>query len=72
MKAKILQRIFEIVSRYDVRFVYVHRKEWYLQLIEDRDVIEERERDPYGVMDFAGWDLVKIVTRLPQGFTFLK
>ena len=44
-------------SDYDVRFVYVHRKEWYLTLIEGRDVIEELDSD--GVMDFAGWDLKK-------------
>ena len=42
-------------SDYDVRFVYVHRKEWYLTLVEGRDVIEEL--DPNGVMDFAGWDI---------------
>ena len=40
-------------SDYDVRFVYVHRKEWYLSLVEGRDVIEELDSD--GVMDFAGW-----------------
>ena len=38
-------------SDYDVRFIYVHRKEWYLTLIEGRDVIEEL--DPDGVMDLA-------------------
>ena len=77
MKAKILQRLADIESKYDVkillavesgsrawgfaskdsdydvRFVYVHRMEWYLSLVEGRDVIEELDSD--GVMDFAGW-----------------
>ena len=44
-------------SDYDVRFVYVHRKEWYLTLVEGRDVIEEL--DPNGVMAFAGWAIKK-------------
>ena len=89
MKAKILQRLSEIESRYDVkvllavesgsrawgfaskdsdydvRFVYVHRKEWYLKLIEGRDVIEEL--DPDGVMDFAGWDLKKALLLMGKG-----
>ena len=67
MKAKILQRLSEIESKYDVkvllavesgsrawgfaskdsdydvRFIYVHRKEWYLTLIEGRDVIVHRK-----------------------------
>ena len=30
-------------SDYDVRFIYVHRKEWYLTLIEGRDVIVHRK-----------------------------
>ena len=52
-------------SDYDVRFVYVHRKEWYLSLIEGRDVIEEMESD--GVMDFAGWDLKKALLLMGKG-----
>lgn len=44
-------------SDYDVRFVYIHRKSWYLSLVEGRDVIEEM--DPDGILDFAGWDLKK-------------
>jgi predicted nucleotidyltransferase len=89
MKAKILQRLSEIESKYDVkvllavesgsrawgfaskdsdydvRFVYVHRKEWYLKLIEGRDVIEELDLD--GVMDFAGWDLKKALLLMGKG-----
>ena len=87
MKTKILQRLAEIESKYDVkillavesgsrawgfaskdndydvRFVYVHRKEWYLTLVEGRDVIEELDSD--GVMDFAGWDLKKALLMAP-------
>lgn len=52
-------------SDYDVRFVYVHRKEWYLTLIEGRDVIEEL--DPDGVMDLAGWDIKKALLLMGKG-----
>ena len=52
-------------SDYDVRFVYIHRKEWYLSLIEGRDVIEEL--DPDGVLDLAGWDLKKALTLMGKG-----
>lgn len=52
-------------SDYDVRFVYIHRKEWYLTLIEGRDVIEELDSD--GVMDFAGWDLKKALLLMGKG-----
>ena len=52
-------------SDYDVRFVYVHRKEWYLTLVEGRDVIEEL--DPNGVMDFAGWDIKKALLLMGKG-----
>ena len=52
-------------SDYDVRFVYIHRKEWYLSLVSGRDVIEEL--DPDGVMDFAGWDLKKALLLMGKG-----
>jgi predicted nucleotidyltransferase len=52
-------------SDYDVRFVYVHRREWYLTLIEGRDVIEVLDSD--GVMDFAGWDLKKALLLMGKG-----
>ncbi len=44
-------------SDYDVRFIYVHKLDWYLQLISDRDVIELMDMD--GLLDFSGWDLCK-------------
>ena len=89
METKILQRLKDIESKYDVkillavesgsrawgfaskdsdydvRFVYVHRKEWYLTLIEGRDVIEELDSD--GVMDFAGWDIKKALLLMGKG-----
>ena len=52
-------------SDYDVRFIYVHKKEWYLSLVEGRDVIEEL--DPDGVLDFAGWDLKKALLLMGKG-----
>ena len=52
-------------SDYDVRFIYVHRKDWYLSLIEERDVIEEL--DPDGVLDLAGWDLKKALLLMGKG-----
>mgnify|MGYP003292791365 CR=1 FL=1 len=51
-------------SDYDVRFVYIHRKNWYLSLVEGRDVIEEM--DPDGILDFAGWDLKKALLLLSK------
>ena len=89
MRQKILQRLAEIESKYDVkvlfavesgsrawgfaskdsdydvRFIYIHRKEWYLSLIEGRDVIEEL--DPDGVLDLAGWDLKKALLLMGKG-----
>jgi predicted nucleotidyltransferase len=43
-------------SDYDVRFVYVHPREWYVSIFEQRDVIEEMRP---GDLDISGWDLRK-------------
>lgn len=43
-------------SDYDVRFLYVHRPAWYLQIHRQRDVIERPIVDD---IDLAGWDLKK-------------
>lgn len=43
-------------SDWDVRFLYVHRPEWYLSIEEKRDVIERML--PLDI-DLAGWDLRK-------------
>ncbi|ENQ3106715.1 nucleotidyltransferase domain-containing protein [Bacillus cereus] len=43
-------------SDYDVRFVYVHRLEWYLSIEQRRDVIEYPIND---ALDISGWELRK-------------
>lgn len=51
-------------SDYDVRFVYMHAKDWYLQLNEQRDVIEVPISDE---LDIAGWDLRKALNLSNKG-----
>ena len=43
-------------SDYDVRFIYVNKKDWYLSIAERRDVIE---LPIDSVLDINGWDLRK-------------
>lgn len=43
-------------SDYDVRFVYIHKPEWYLSIDEKRDVIEVPIND---MLDINGWDIRK-------------
>jgi len=43
-------------SDYDVRFIYVHNKEYYLSVDEQRDVIELPIND---LLDINGWELRK-------------
>lgn len=43
-------------SDYDVRFVYVREKDFYLRLDKTRDVIEWQLDD---ILDINGWDLIK-------------
>lgn len=43
-------------SDYDVRFIYVHRNDWYFGIDEPRDVIEAMLP---GDLDLSGWDLRK-------------
>jgi predicted nucleotidyltransferase len=43
-------------SDYDVRFVYAHNKNWYLNILPKRDVIEYPINDEF---DYSGWDLRK-------------
>ncbi|MEH7118832.1 nucleotidyltransferase domain-containing protein [Neobacillus vireti] len=43
-------------SDYDVRFIYVHREEWYLSIDQKRDVIELPINDK---LDLSGWELRK-------------
>jgi Predicted nucleotidyltransferase len=48
-------------SDYDVRFIYVRLKEFYLKLEQTRDVIEWQLDD---VLDINGWDLQKTLRLL--------
>ncbi len=48
-------------SDYDARFVYRHRRNWYLSVREARDVIERPILDDY---DVNGWDLRKALRLL--------
>lgn len=43
-------------SDFDVRFIYVHRRNWYLSIGEPRDVIEAMLP---GDLDLSGWELRK-------------
>lgn len=51
-------------SDYDVRFLYVHRLNWYLKVHPGRDVIELPISD---VLDISGWDLRKALSLLLKG-----
>ena len=48
-------------SDYDVRFVYVHRRDWYLSIEPGRDVIEQPID---GDLDVNGWDVRKALKLL--------
>lgn len=48
-------------SDYDVRFIYTRKKDWYLQVDEGRDVIEEPISE---LLDINGWDLKKALKLL--------
>lgn len=49
-------------SDYDVRFIYQNRRDWYLSLVERRDVIEcPLDNDDH---DISGWDLRKALQLL--------
>lgn len=48
-------------SDFDVRFIYVHRKDHYLSIDEQRDVIELPVND---VLDINGWELRKALRLL--------
>lgn len=48
-------------SDYDVRFLYVHRRDWYLSVEDRRDVIEEPLSEE---LDVSGWELRKALRLL--------
>ncbi len=47
-------------SDYDVRFIYMHKKEWYLSLDKKKDTIEFKEEN----LDMSGWELAKTLRLL--------
>jgi predicted nucleotidyltransferase len=51
-------------SDYDVRFIYAHDKDWYLQVFEQKDVIE---LEINAVLDINGWDLKKALALAAKG-----
>lgn len=48
-------------SDYDVRFVYVHQRDWYLSVEDRRDVVELPIADD---LDVSGWELRKALRLL--------
>ncbi|MEK3988711.1 nucleotidyltransferase domain-containing protein [Robertmurraya sp. FSL R5-0851] len=51
-------------SDYDVRFLYIHTKEWYLSIDQGRDVLEFPSQDSFSIpvhplLDMSGWELTK-------------
>ena len=49
-------------SDYDVRFIYLHEKDWYLALNDRKDTIEIMDGD----LDITGWDLRKCLRLLKK------
>lgn len=47
-------------SDYDVRFIYIHKLDWYLSIDEKRDVIEYMDKETD--LDISGWDIRKTLT----------
>lgn len=50
-------------SDFDVRFIYSHKINWYLQIYEGRDVIETSNHPK---VDLVGWDLKKSLRLLQK------
>lgn len=51
-------------SDFDVRFIYAHAKDWYIQLAPERDVIEVPINP---VLDISGWDIRKAMNLANSG-----
>jgi len=49
-------------SDYDVRFIYMHERDWYLSLSQRKDTAEHID----GEMDITGWDLKKCLVLLKK------
>ncbi|WP_153795792.1 nucleotidyltransferase domain-containing protein [Foetidibacter luteolus] len=52
-------------SDYDVRFLYMHKRDWYLSLGHHKDSIEHMDGD----FDVTGWDLRKSLLLLKKSNT---
>ena len=50
-------------SDWDVRFIYVHKPEWYFSIDDQRDVIEEVYEED---IDAVGWDIKKALSLLKR------
>lgn len=51
-------------SDYDIRFIYIHKHEWYLSIDQHRDVIEIPKEDTPSIivhskLDIVGWEITK-------------
>jgi len=49
-------------SDYDVRFIYMHDRDWYLSLSDKKDSLEVMDGD----LDITGWDLRKCLKMLKK------
>ena len=49
-------------SDFDIRFMYMHERDWYLSLSQRKDTIEMMDGD----LDITGWDLRKSLTLLKK------
>jgi len=49
-------------SDYDIRFIYMHERDWYLSLSQRKDTIEFMDGD----LDITGWDLRKSLVLLKK------
>lgn len=51
-------------SDYDIRFIYMHSKDWYASVFPKRDVVENRF---IGDLDASGWDIRKTLQLMHKG-----
>jgi predicted nucleotidyltransferase len=49
-------------SDFDIRFIYMHNRDWYLSLNQKKDTVEVMDGD----LDITGWDLRKSLTLLKK------
>jgi uncharacterized protein len=49
-------------SDYDIRFIYMHKRNWYLKINEQKDTIEQMVGD----FDVTGWDIRKCLHLLKK------